>query len=130
MGMVTLDTIWIHLGSDYSTSIQLSTETMAEKTAGYAKVRRFAGGRLVSIGQSGDRSTYTLRGTLVTRSDVDFLRDLADGDTLVIRDPYARVIWGVLDGGVSISETGKASSTTRVAAVGFTLHEITETQEV
>ena len=130
MATVTLDTVWIHDGGDYSSSVTVDSESLTEKLTGYTKVRRFAGGRLVSINQTGDRGEWGLAATLVTRSDIEFVQGFTNGDPVVVRDPFGRVIFGVVSGSVDVTELPGASTIGRIARARFRIHEITDSPEV
>jgi hypothetical protein len=130
MAEVTLTTVWIHEAADTSTSITLDVSDLGERTGGYGKVQRLAGGRLVAVSLEGDRSRYTITGELTTRSDVDTVRGWAAGTELMIRGPFGRVVWGIIEGDIAISEKGGTSTTTLVPRIRFTLAEVTDSAEV
>ena len=130
MAEVDLTTIYLHTATDMSTFVTLDVDRMSEATGGYGDVIRLAGGRLVSVTQTGSRSRFTLRADLPTRSDVDLVRTWSAGTTLVYRDPFGRVVYGVVDGDVKVDETAAASRETYAARMSVTLHEITDSAEV
>lgn len=93
MASVSLDALWIHLGSDLSTSLVLDLDGASVLPTRPLSVRTYGDGRQAMVVGPGRPQTADYRLEQVARADYEQLVEWI-GELLLFRDPRGRAIWG------------------------------------
>lgn len=128
MASVTLTQVWVHEGSDLSTSVSFGADSTSESRQVEGQVREYMGGVFRTISRAGTRQSLTIRAPYMTRTDFETLVGWT-GTTVMVRDTFGRKLFGTFHG-ASADENLNISTSSRIAGVAFTVTENSETEEV
>ena len=125
MAVITLSEIWLHDGedlADYVQSYGFASEDESHAVAG--QVRTYANGRRRIIRRAGTATSVSVTLPSTDRTTIDWLRERA-GQTLMLRDPSGRKVWGTLFS-VSVPEKGSA----QLPDASFSFESVTASEKV
>ena len=120
MASVPLSELWVHEAdnlANYVTTDGFAQENESRSVPG--RVQTYAGGRRRTVTRPGSATSLQTTFPVCARVTVAWLRSLA-GTTVLLRDPYGRVEWGVYLS-VDVSERGSGID----PDVSFTLESVT-----
>lgn len=127
MASVTLDDMWLHDATDYSSYIRIPLNRMATIEGDVqGEVRRYAGGRLRFIRRPGDKDNLTVSLTMVPQATVTAIKNWS-GKLLMFRDPKGRKLFGQYS---TVNMSEEPGPRELVRNVTFSFEEITESEEV
>lgn len=127
MAEVTLTSMWVHLGSDLSTYVQLPLNRMqAVSNEVKGEVERYASGRRRYVRWEGTDNSYSVQLVMVPLTDVRTLESWT-GTLLKLRGPKQWGMYGVYS---SLQVSEQAGPTDKVRSVNFVFNEVTATDEV
>jgi hypothetical protein len=127
MAEVTLTSMWIHLGSDLSTSIQVPLNRLqANSNEVQGEVERYASGRRRYVRWEGEDTSYSVQLVMVPLTDLRTLEGWT-GTLLKLRAPKG---WGMYGTYNSVQVGEQAGPTDVVRSVSFTFNKVTATDEV
>ena len=125
MASVSLSELWIHDGDDLSDFVQtfgFASEDETDAVAG--EVRTYANGRRRIVRRAGTATSLSVTFPSTDRTTIDWLR-AHKGNTLMLRDPYGRKVWGTFFS-LSVPEKGSA----QLPDASFTFESTSASEEV
>lgn len=127
MAEVTLTSMWLHLASDLSTSINVPLNRMqAVSNEVQGEVERYASGRRRYVRWEGDESSYSVQLVMVPLTDLRTMESWT-GTLLKLRGPKQWGMYGVYSA-LQVGE--QAGPTDKVRSVNFVFNEVTASDEV
>lgn len=94
MATVDFSTVWLHLASDLSDSVELDLRSWSSPKSSQVDVRRRANGRTVAVTLPGVTRTASVVVALTTRNQLEWL-EAKLGRLVLIRSPRGQRVWGV-----------------------------------